>query len=119
MANDLLVSYLESIDKRLLDYLDDNEDLSVATTERLRSYTSELLAGTITAPGLADAWADWFPLVSAFVTGYGSVELEDLSEDLAFGPETEADGAGPPSGLVRGYLLTLELELDLYPERKR
>jgi hypothetical protein len=68
MANDLLVRYLESIDKRLLDYLDSDED---------------------------------------------------LEEESGFGPQTGADGGGPPSGLVRGYLLALELELDVCPEIER
>lgn len=118
MANDLLVRYLESIDKRLLDYLDEDEDLSVATTERMRSYTSDLLAGAITARRLAETWEDWFDLVAAFVTTYATADLEDLAEESGFGPDMEPETPGPPSGLVRGYLLMLELELDLYPERK-
>jgi hypothetical protein len=119
MANDLLVRYLSSIDKRLLEYLDDDEDLSVETTGRLLTYTTDLLAGTLTASGLAAAWGDWFDLVGAFVTTYGSVELEDLEEESGFGPATESEEGEPPTGLRRGYLLTLELELDLYPETKR
>jgi hypothetical protein len=119
MANDLLVRYLESIDTRLLSYLDQDEDLSVATSERLLALTTDLLAGTITPAGLKESWNDWFDLVSAFVITYGSVELEDLQEETGFGPETESEDNGPPTGLVRGYLLTLELELDLYPEMKR
>jgi hypothetical protein len=119
MANDLLVRYLGSIDKRLLEYLDSDEDLSVATTGRLRSCVSDLLAGAVTADELMVEWPDWFPLVSAFVVTYGSVELEDLEEESGFGPQTGADDDGPPSGLVRGYLLALELELDMYPEIKR
>jgi hypothetical protein len=119
MANDLLVTHLGSIDKRLLTYLDDDEDMSLATIDRLRSMTSDLLAGTLTAPELTAQWADWFDLVSAFVVTYGSVELEDLEEEVGFGPDTEADEPGPPTGLLRGYLLSLELELDGYPEMKR
>lgn len=119
MANDLLVRYLESIDKRLLDYLDVDEDLSEATTGRLQSCVSDLLAGAMTTDELRVQWPDWFPLVSAFVVTYGSVELEDLEEESGFGTETGADDDGPPSGLVRGYLLALELELDMYPEIKR
>jgi hypothetical protein len=119
MANDLLVRYLESIDKRLLQYLDEDEDLSVATTERLRSYTSDLLAGTITPTEVLAAWGDWFDLTAAFVTTYGSVELEDLEEESGFGREMETENDGPPTGLIRGYLLSLELELDLYPETNR
>jgi hypothetical protein len=119
MANDLLVRYLQSIDERLLEYLDQDEDLSVATTERLLAQTTDLLAGTMTPAGLKASWPDWFDLVSAFVITYGSVQLEDLEEESGFGPETESEDEGPPTGLVRGYLLTLELELDLYPEMKR
>jgi hypothetical protein len=119
MANEPLVTYLDSIDKRLLDYLDEDDELSVVSTRRLRSHISELLAGTMTTSTLSAAWPDWFDLVSAFVVTYGSLELEDLEVESGFGRDTEWDGEGPPSGLIRGYLLTLELELDVFSERKR
>ena len=118
MANDPLVTYLESIDKRLLDYLDDDGDLSVVTIQRLRSHISELLAGTLTTTALTEAWPDWFDLVSAFVVTYGSLDLEDLEVESGFGRETEWDGEAPHTGLIRGYLLTLELELDVFPETR-
>jgi hypothetical protein len=119
MANDPLVTYLESIDKRLLDYLDEDDELSIATIQRLRSHISELLAGTLTTSALTAAWPEWFDLVSAFVITYGSFELEDLEVVSGFERETEWDSGAPPSGLIRGYLLTLELELDVFPETKR
>ena len=87
--------------------------------QRILAYTTDLLAGTLTAPGLSTAWKDWFDLAGAFVTTYGSVDLEDLKEESGFGPETEWVEGEPPTGLLRGYLLTLELELDLYPDTKR
>jgi hypothetical protein len=119
MANDPLVTYLESIDKRLLDYLDDDDELSIATVQRLRPHISELLGGTMTTSALTAAWPEWFDLVSAFVITYGSLELEDLEVESGFGRESEWDSEAPPSGLMRGYLLTLELELDVFPETKR
>jgi hypothetical protein len=85
MANDPLVTYLDSIDKRLLDYLDEDDELAVVTTRRLRSHISELLAGTMTTAELTAAWPDWFDLVSAFVVIYGSLELEDLEVDSFVG----------------------------------
>jgi hypothetical protein len=118
MANDPLVTYLDSIDKRLLDYLDEDGELSAVATQRLRSHISELLAGTMTTAALTAAWPDWFDLVSAFVVTYGSLELEDLEVESGFARETEWDSEGPPSGLTRGYLLTLELELDVFSESR-
>lgn len=118
MANDLLTTYLGSIDSHLLDYLDTNEDLSVATAERLRSCTSELLAGTVSVAELKGRWNDWFELVGAFVVTYGSADLEDLDEKTDFRSQVEVQNEGPPSGMERGYLLVLELELDLYSATK-
>lgn len=113
------MAYLDSIDVRLRDYLDDDADLSVATVERLLSYTSDLLAGAMTPGDLARTWSDWFDLVVVFVVAYGSPELEDLEVASGFGRQTEWEHGAPPSGLVRGFLLVLELELDRYPKRNR
>jgi hypothetical protein len=113
------MTYLDSIDVRLLDHVDEDADLSLATTERLLSYTSDLLAGAMTAAELAAVWPEWFDLVSAFIVIYGSLDLEDLEVESGFGRDTKSDDGGPPSGLVRGYLLILELELDLYLRSKQ
>jgi hypothetical protein len=113
------MTYLGSIDVRLRDYVDEDADLSPATLERLLASTSDLLAGTITATELAATWPEWFDLASVFIVTYGSLELEDLEVESGFGRQTESYEGEPPSGLVRAYLLVLELELDMCPKRRQ
>jgi hypothetical protein len=48
VENGFLVTYLDSIDERLLEYLDDEENLSVDTVKRLQRYASGLLDDSIT-----------------------------------------------------------------------
>jgi hypothetical protein len=48
VGNDFLVSYLNSVDEALLSYLDETEQLSIDTVNRLRRYVSALLDGSIT-----------------------------------------------------------------------
>jgi hypothetical protein len=47
-VNDFLVVYLDSIDERLLEYLDEDEELKLDAVQRLRFYTSALLDGRST-----------------------------------------------------------------------
>ena len=48
LVNDFLVVYLDSIDERLLEYLDEDEELKLDAVQRLRFYTTALLDGSIT-----------------------------------------------------------------------
>ena len=65
--NDFLLSYLDTIDKRLLEYLDEDDELSLYTVRRLRVYTTALLDGSVRPGHLMGAWADWFHLAQAFI----------------------------------------------------
>jgi len=47
-VSDFCVTYLDSIDKRLLEYLDEDDELKLDAIQRLRFYTSALLEGSIT-----------------------------------------------------------------------
>ncbi len=78
--NDFLVSYLDTIDERLLEYLDDDNELSLDAVQRLRLYASSLLDGSLSPDHLAEDWADWFHLAPAFVLAYGTPELEELGD---------------------------------------
>ena len=102
--SEFLVTYLDSIDERLLDYLDENDELRPEVVKRLRYYTSALLEGTIMPAAVAEDWADWFDLAPAFVAAYAPDEVGELEEAATFmdGPEvgddtplTEADRALP------------------------
>ena len=58
MANDFLVTYLDSIDEDLLDYLDEDDHLAFAWVRRLRDIASNLLAGTVTASEVMGEWPE-------------------------------------------------------------
>lgn len=111
-----LYAYLDAIDQRLLEYLDEDKELRLDVVRRLRHYTTALLDGSITPLAVAEDWADWYDLVPAFVAVYGTEELEELEEAAMF---LEGPGIGDDTPLTeedRAYLLALERELDIYPE---
>ena len=70
--SDFLVVYLDSIDERLLEYLDEDDELKLDVVQRLRFYTSALLDRSITAEHVWEDWADWYQLVAAFVATYAT-----------------------------------------------
>ncbi len=118
-VNEFLIVYLDSIDERLLDYLDQDEELSLEAVERMRFYTAALLDGSLTPVAVAEDWPDWFDLAPAFVTAYGPQWMEVLEEAAAFldGPEIGDDA--PLTEQDRAYLVALEPLLDLYPELRK
>ena len=71
-VSDLLVIYLDSIDERLLEYLDKNDELKLDAVQRLRFYTTAMLDGSITPKHVEEDWSDWYQLVPAFVAAYGT-----------------------------------------------
>ena len=93
--NDFLVSYLDAIDERLLEYLDENDELNLDTVQRLYFYTSALLASSITPDHpdhIAEDWPDWFQLAPAFVAacGKGQSALERASLRSASGASKDS-----------------------------
>jgi hypothetical protein len=112
--SDFLVVCLDSIDERLLEYLDKDDELRLDAVQRLRFYATALLEGWITPDHVVEDWPDWYQLAPAFVATYGTEELQEL--EGAAGVEeqdevslTEAD---------RVYLKPLETWLDMYPEMR-
>jgi hypothetical protein len=69
---------LGSIDERLLEYLDKDDELKLDAVKRLSFYTTALLDGSITPDHVMEDWPDWYQLVPAFVATYGSEELQEL-----------------------------------------
>ena len=115
-VNDFLVTCLDSIDERFLEYLDAHGEVRVSTVQRLRFFARAMLDGSMRSRQVADEWADFFVLTPAFVAAHGTWELADLESDARLlhngGVEdnprlTEAD---------RVYLIALEVALDSYPE---
>ena len=116
--NEALVAHLGTIDERLLFYLDEDDEMMFDTVERLRLYTSALLADSMTPATLAEEWPDWYLLVPAFVLAYGTGELEKLQDAAAFlGAVEEHDDVGLDES-DRTYLAALEARLDMYPEMR-
>jgi len=117
-VNDFLVVYLDSIDERLLDYLDEDDELKVDAVQRLRFYTSALLEGSITLAHVMDDWPDWYQLVPAFVATYGSDELRELEIGAEFLGAIEEREDVSLSKADLAYLKVLESWLDMYPEMR-
>jgi hypothetical protein len=117
-VNDFLVLYLDSIDERLLEYLDEDEELKLEAVQRLRFYTSALLDGSITPDHVLEDWPDWYQLVPAFVATYGSDELRELEIGAKLLEAIEEDEEVSLTEADRAYLKALEAWLDMYPEMR-
>jgi hypothetical protein len=83
-VSEFLVVYLDSIDERLLDFLDEAGEMRPDTVRRLRFYTTALLDGSVTPAAVAEDWPDWYDLIPAFVAAYAPGEVEELEEAAAF-----------------------------------
>ena len=109
-VSEFLVLYLDSIDERRLDYLDEDDELRPEVVKRLRYYTTALLDGTITLAAVAEDWPDWFDLVGAFVAAYAPEAVAELGEGPEFNDAEDFDQ--PLSKADRSYLVALEPLLD-------
>jgi hypothetical protein len=118
LVNDFLVVYLDSIDERLLEYLDEDEELKLDAVQRLRFYTTALLDGSITPDHVMEDWPDWYQLVPAFVATYGSEELQELECAAVLLEAIEEDDEVSLTKADVVYLSTLEAWLDMYPEMR-
>lgn len=75
---DDLVTYLDTVEEGLVDYVDDRKCLSSDTVRRLQRFAVAMSEGSMT-PGLArEDWPDFYPLAAAFVVVCGSDELRGL-----------------------------------------
>ena len=117
-VNDFLVTYLDSIDGRLLEYLDEDDELKLDAVQRLRFYTSALLEGSITPDHVLEDWPDWYQLVPAFVATYGSEELQELEVAAELLEAIEDDEDVTLNEADRDYLKALEAWLGMYPEMR-
>jgi hypothetical protein len=117
-VNDFLVLYLDSIDERLLEYLDEDDELKLDAVKRLRFYTSALLEGSITPDHVLEDWPDWYQLVPAFVATYGSTELQELEVAAELLEAIEEDEDVILTEADRDYLKALEEWLGMYPEMR-
>jgi hypothetical protein len=115
-VSDFLVVYLDSIDERLLEYLDEDDELKLDVVQRLRFYTSALLEGSITVEHVWEDWVDWYVLVSASVATYGSEELKELEGAAVLLEAIEEQDDVSHTEADRAYLKALEAWLDMYPE---
>ena len=117
-VSDFLVTYLDSIDGRLLEYLDEDEELKLDAVQRLRFYTTALLDGSITPDHVMEDWPDWYQLVPAFVATYGSEELQELEVAAVLLEAIEEQDDVSLTDADLAYLRALEAWLDMYPEMR-
>ncbi len=61
-VNDFLVTYLDSMDERLLEYLDEDDELKLDVVQLLSFYTIALLEGSVTPEHIEEDWPDWYHL---------------------------------------------------------
>lgn len=106
---------LDSIDEDLLVHVDEQGHLAVATAEWLLHYANALVAGNISFQGIDAEWADWYPLVGAFVEAY---EFDDMAEMFELAPLGEPEGR-PITHADEAFLQQLIDELGLYISHRR
>jgi hypothetical protein len=114
-VSEFLVTYLDSIDEHLLDYLDEEDELRPEIVKRLRYYATALLEGSIASTAMAEDWADWFDFVPAFVAAYAPEKIEELEEAAPLMNDEAGEGT-VLAELDRAYLAAVEPLLDAYPE---
>ncbi|HYA67426.1 MAG TPA: hypothetical protein VED63_01725 [Acidimicrobiales bacterium] len=114
----VLAAYLDSIDERLLNYLDETQELRVDTVRRLRLYASALLDDSIAPTDIGEDWPEWFDLAPAFVLAYGTTQLEEMQDEAMFLYRHHVGDGAPLTGSDRTYLAALEPQLDMYPETR-
>ncbi len=90
-VSDFLVVYLDTIDGRLLEYLDEDDELKLDAVQRLSFYTTALLDGSISPEHINEDWPDWYQLAPAFVATYGTEELQGLEGAAVFLRAIEED----------------------------
>ena len=95
--NDDLAAYLGSIDGKLVRYLDEQKELSVATVAHLHRYAVALVQRLIVPAQVEEDWRDFFELAEAFVLAYGSKRLGLLNRRARL-LDTRAKPAGEPVG---------------------
>jgi hypothetical protein len=115
--NDFLVTYLDTIDERLLVYVDDRDELSDEVVGRIREYVVDLLEGAVSPAEIFEAWGDWYHLTPAFVAAYAP-ELEALERDASFFRCVEKSSARVLDEADRRYLEALRVRLDMYPHMR-
>jgi hypothetical protein len=77
-ATSLLATYLDSLDQRMLGYVDDNGQLRVETAGHLHRYIVALVEDAASPHWVLENWRDFYDLVTGFVIAYGTPLLEGL-----------------------------------------
>ncbi len=106
--SDDLADYLDSIDARLVDYLDADLDISVDAVRHVQCYAVALIQDLVLPEHVHEDWPDFYPLVDAFVLAYGSRRLGHLVRESAL---FEGGGDDPLTSADRVFLVTLLAEL--------
>ena len=115
---DDLVTYLDAVDEGLVDYVDDQQNLSSETVRRLQRFAVAMSEGSMT-PGLArEDWPDFYPLAAAFVVVCGSDELRSLYDQATLFSAV-VRGDVPFTDADRVFLVLLSDELERYAAARK
>lgn len=107
--SDDLADYLDSIDAHLVDYLDQDRNISSAAVRHVRCYAIALVEGLVVPEHVHEDWPDFFPLVVAFVLAYGSPRLGHLARRSTI---FEGGGDEPLTDGDRIFLVSMLAEID-------
>jgi hypothetical protein len=107
-VSDFLVVYLDSIDERLLEYLDEDDEPKLDAVQRLRFYATALLEGWITPDHVVEDWPDWYQLAPVLVAAYGTEELQELEGAAEFPDAVEEQDDVGLTEADRVYLKPLD-----------
>jgi hypothetical protein len=103
-----LAAYLDSIDARLVHYLDTDRDISSDAIRHVQCYAVALLQGLVLPEHVHEDWPDFYPLADAFVLAYGSRRLGQL---LRLSSLYEGGDDDPLTEDDRVFLVTLLAEM--------
>ncbi|MHB1853716.1 MAG: hypothetical protein ACYCS2_01510 [Acidimicrobiales bacterium] len=119
--NPVLVEYLDSIDERLLTYLDVDQELALWAAEALKDHLRTLLESRQSPATSPEEWRDredrWI-LLDAFIAAYGSRELQDLAEMSPLLTEVDEVDEATITPLDRNLLGEVEVALQLYVDSR-
>jgi hypothetical protein len=116
-VSDDLVTYLDAVDDALVDYVDDNKNLSSETVRRLHRFAVAMSEGSMTSGLAREDWADFYPLAAAFVVVCGSDELRGLYDQATlFSAVVRDDVQFTDADMV--FLVLLSDELERYADAR-
>jgi len=114
-VSDDLANYLDSIDSRLVGYLNTHRDVPPDAVRHVQCYAVAMLQDLIVPEVVHEDWPDFYPLVVAILLAYGSPRLGRLARHSAL---FEGGADDPLTDAGRMFLTTLLAELHVLVSRR-